>query len=191
MKVYEIVAEKQAPFSFFTDSMKKAYGGKKQCLHRKWTKFKQGTICKALRVVMVDYDEGFDQTENSYWSCFKNILCCNSYATKKSDLAIEFKIIEDFDELVRVCAEPDSEMTMSHTKRLSKKSFFLPVNESKLNNDIDLIPISQMAKNLSLNNLQTINNLIFNNMLINNSLELKLFDENPFLTRYIITAKSF
>ncbi len=181
MKVYELVLEKSLSFNIFDKILNKTSCAKK-FHHRKWTKFKKGTICKAIRVVMVDYDP----TEESTW-CFLNriIWCCNSNANKRSDMVIEFKIIENFDELVM----DDEQHGDTRKTCLSKKSFYLPVNESTLNNDIDLIPISQMVKRVSLNNLQTINNLVVNNTLINN-LELKLFDENPFINHDQILKKS-
>lgn len=176
MKVYELFLEKSLSFSLFHKLLNKTSCAKK-FQHRKWTKFKQGTICKAIRVVMVDYD-----SEETSWSFLNKLAwCCNSSSNKRSDMAIEFKIIENFDELIT----NDGVEQQSDARKiyLSKKSFYLPINESTLNNDIDLIPISQMVKRLSLNNLQTINNLIFNDELINNRLELKLFDENPFVNR--------
>ena len=179
LKVYEIVTEKSSlPFSFLHKSLGKVWRRRKNVQYRKWTSFKQGTICKAIRVAMVEVD---DQLEESTLSCcLNNMFCFNfSNANKRSDIAIEFKIIENFDELIKL---ENSEIPERHILN-AQKSFYLPVNESKLNNDIDLIPISQMAKHVSLNNLQTINNLIFNNALINNCLELKLFDENPFVNR--------
>lgn len=185
MQVYEIVSDKSISLISLHKSMSSLESNK--CLYRKWTKFSQGTICRATRVAVVDYNDGCDQVDNSYWSFLKNVACCKFNNKKMSDMAIEFKIIESFDELSKLNSTDENgqssgekDLNNSSKKIDNKKSYYLPLNESNLNNDIDLIPISNSEKHLSLNNLQTIQNLIKNDMLVDNCLELKLFDDNPF-----------
>lgn len=173
MKVYEIVPDKR-----FEDVNN---------LSRKWTKFSQGCVCKAIRVVSIDYED----TSKSCFNLIKKVLCCNAI-TKKTDIAIELKLIENLNELTNLMLTNNSNQSVniqstSHAQ-LSKenqieKTYFLPVYESsRMNEEIDLIPISSLVKNqkLKTNSLQLAKNFASNNKLKDNYIELKLFEENPF-----------
>jgi hypothetical protein len=171
MKVYEIMVEKK--FSLFSSNSKKSY-------FRKWTHFSPGAICKAIKVVSIDH-VGHDQMENNYLCKLSEFFCCMlGGAKKKSDIAIEFKLIENIND-INLGEQTESQMQDQEIRFKKSKSFYLPVYEENMNKEIDLIPISQLKTNkLETNSLQTINSLIQNGNLKDSCLDLKLFDENPF-----------
>jgi len=175
MKVYEIMVEKK--FSLFSSNSKKSY-------YRKWTHFSPGAICKAIKVVSIDH-VGHDQMENNYLCKLNEFFCCMLGGTKKkSDIAIEFKLIENINDM-NLAEQTDTFMQDQEVRLKKSKSFYLPVYEENMNKEIDLIPISQLKTNkLETNSLQTINSLIQNGSLKDNCLDLKLFDENPFFKQH-------
>ena len=147
---------------------------------RRWTRFPSGTILKAVRVVDVDYSAEL----MSLTKILKNAFCCK-FAKYNSEMAIEFKIVQNFDDLNKIEKEEDYKNTNSiHNtdygkNSLSEKSFYLPVEEDSQNEAIDLIPIAGMEKILKLNSLQTIKHFVdmdFNMSLLN----LKVYVDNPF-----------
>ena len=139
---------------------------------KKWTQLPKGTICKAVRVTDI---ECFNDTISSMNMC-KNIFCCRK-RKNKNEVAIEFKIVEDFDEITQLETTP----LQSKRSHLSEKTYYLPVDVDEPNKFIDLIPIASVNKNLMLkNSLQTIKN--FENInLQENLFEVKLFAESLFV----------
>ncbi|CAF0819430.1 unnamed protein product, partial [Brachionus calyciflorus] len=175
MKVYEMT-----PFKNIDDSIN---------MSRKWINVSKGSIVKICRVVSIDYED----TTSSFLKQFNKIFCCKRRKTK-TEVAIELKIVEDFDEILHESnydSESDNlkkKFDSRHTHaRLSRaniqtKAYFLPVYEKTgLNEEIDLIPISSIVKNqkLKLNSLQLSKNFASDN-LTNDLIEVKLYEENPF-----------
>lgn len=153
----------------------------KKNLSRKWAKIDRGTVCKAVRLVSVDNS---DKTPD-YVSLLCQLACCDFKSKKKnSDIAIEFKVVNNLYELKKdeYDDQRDNELNQLPKATPSDKTYFLPVYETCSNNEIDLIPISSIIKNnrFKTNSLHLAKNLVQHDSLINDLIELKLFDENPF-----------
>lgn len=179
MKVYEIIPDKS------NEDLSN--------LSRKWTRISKGSVCKVIRVVSIDYED----TSHSCLAILRRILCCNTNSIK-TDIAIELKLIDTFEELAKAedkilnsDASKSNETGFlgkeSHPKlvksSLGEKTYFLPVYEStRSNEEIDLIPISSIIRNqrLKTNSLQLAKNFALKSKLKDNYIELKLFEENPF-----------
>lgn len=157
-------------------------------MKRKWLKVPKGSIVKLMRVVSIDYED-----TSSTLSKLKKIFCCN-LITIKTDIAIEIKILENFDDFFKT-NEIDSDKLMKAKKlnmrqtraRLSiadirTKASFLPVYDgNEQNEEIDLIPISSYVKNQKIKktSLQIARNFAFEEV-GKFFIELKLFEENVF-----------
>jgi hypothetical protein len=134
-------------------------------VNKKWTKFEEGTILKAIKLDDVDYLKKKN-------SCYQ-LICCQFDAKNRFELAIEFKVVDNFNELI---AKDSSNIIDTNSK---KKSFYLPVDTVD-NSDIDIIPIETcINKHFKLNSLQMIRN--FSKLNLNeNLIYLKLFCQNIF-----------
>jgi hypothetical protein len=134
-------------------------------VNKKWTKFEEGTILKAIKLDDVDYLKKKN-------SCYQ-LICCQFDAKNRFELAIEFKVVDNFNELI---AKDSSNIIDTNSK---KKSFYLPVDTVD-NSDIDIIPIETcINKHFKLNSLQMIRN--FSKLNLNeNLIYLKLFSQNIF-----------
>lgn len=134
-------------------------------VNKKWTKFEEGTILKAIKLDDVDYLKKKN-------SCYQ-LICCQFDAKNRFELAIEFKVVDNFNELI---AKDSSNIIDTNSK---KKSFYLPVDTVD-NSDIDIIPIETcIKKHFKLNSLQMIRN--FSKLNLNeNLIFLKLFSQNIF-----------
>lgn len=154
--------------------------------NRKWTKLPVGCICKAMRVVDIDC---FNNQSSYYMGLCQALFCC--YKSKnKSEMAIEFKVIENFDEILVKSSEnltSEKSESVSWLKnnltkiKLSEKSFFIPVDVDNPNKSIDLIPIASLNKSLLIkNSLQTIKNFEDIDKRENFNIEMKLFADNLF-----------
>lgn len=122
-------------------------------VNKKWSKFERGAILKAIKVDDVDY-----LLKKS--SCYQ-LICCRFDPKTKFELAIEFKLVDNLNDL--------------DATNFKKKSFYLPVDTLD-NPDIDLIPIELNShKHLNVNSLQLIRN--FSKLNLNeNLIDLKLFN---------------
>ncbi len=134
-------------------------------VNKKWKKFEEGTLLKAIKLDDVDY---FLKKS----SCHQ-LICCRFNAKNRFELAIEFKVVENFNELI------SKESVLDNSSNMKKKSYYLPV-DSVENPDIDVIPIETcINKHLKLNSLQMIRN--FSKLNLNeNLINLKLFCQNAF-----------
>ena len=134
-------------------------------VNKKWKKFEEGTLLKAIKLDDVDY---FMKK-----SACHQLLCCRFNTKNRFELAIEFKVVENFNELI------SKESVLDNSSSIKKKSFYLPV-DSVENPDIDVIPIETcISKHLKLNSLQMIRN--FSKLNLNeNLINLKLFCQNAF-----------
>ncbi|RNA07191.1 hypothetical protein BpHYR1_044732 [Brachionus plicatilis] len=157
-------------------------------MRRRWLKVPKGSIIKLMKVVSIDYEES-----GSIISKIKKFFCCNS-KTIRTDIAIELKILENFDDFFKM-NDNDCENLMKHKKnsmlqtraRLSVadirvKASFLPVYENNgYNEEIDLIPISFFVKNhkIKIHSLQLAQNFALEKI-DQKLIELKLFEENIF-----------
>ena len=134
-------------------------------VNKKWKKFSEGTLLKAIKLDDVDY-----LMKKS--SCHQ-LICCHFNAKNRFELAIEFKVVDNFSELV------SKENTQDNSSNSKKKSYYLPV-DSVENPDLDVIPIETCpSRHLKLNSLQTIRN--FSKLNLNeNLINLKLFSPSSF-----------
>lgn len=165
----------------------------KKNLSRKLVRIPSGSVCRTVRLVSLDYHStgvitGKSPHDSMHTSWFlhtlKEILCCklDKRAKKNSDLAIEIKLVNDMSQLVNINDQPATLNTKSTTLS-DDKTYFLPVYESGLDNEIDLIPVSYNIKNnrFKTNSLHLAKNFVLNDrLLLDNYIELKLYDENPF-----------
>jgi hypothetical protein len=154
MKVYELISNNSHVVQ--TSAQGTAIINKKN-LSRKWVRIEKGSVCKAVKLVSVDYTS---EKSDSYLHMLKQILCCNfgkSTAKKNSDIAIEFKMVKDMLDLKREQNRVSSSIDGGDSSDIdevaskigqdlpkaipSEKTYFLPVYESNLNNEIDLIPV--------------------------------------------------
>lgn len=189
LNVYEIYNEKSSSIIYkYLNSLNLLKKGEKQPIqyNRKWTKLPVGTICKVIRVANVDC---FNDT-HSYIQMCQALFCC--YKSKnKSEMAIEFKVVENFDELMRpgtnIAANKLDQVpkpntySKKFTEKLSEKSYYIPVDVDNPNKTIDLIPIAPVNKNVIVrNSLQTIKNFETMNLVENPNMEVKLFADNLF-----------
>lgn len=185
----------------------------KKNLSRKWVRIPVGSVCRAVRLVSLDDQHstagiinGGGKSSTSGGSSFsggsarggggggagghssslfhpswllhvlKEIICCRYESTrtkKNSDLAIELKLVSDMQQLTT--GPPGYEPTF--------KTYFLPVYESGLDNEIDLVPVSGNIRDnrFKTNTLHFVKNFVLNDqLLLDNFIELKLYDENPF-----------
>ncbi len=199
LRVYEISSSKESTRNSNHSSSNQTNPRKKLI------KVSPGSVIKALQVVSVDYEENANKT---FYGRLKNLVCCDfgKKDAKKSHPCIELKIIENFDELsyldkarmIKNNSSTGSEFESAKSDlryepneenlpkaKPNETTYYLPLNETDQNVDIDLIPISlrflQNQHMLKTNSLQVIKNFAINDQLIDeNYVELKLVDENPF-----------
>lgn len=81
----------------------------------------------------------------------KGILCCQK-SKNKSEMAFEFKVVENFRELMMCLDSNVPSISKKITEKLSEKSFYIPIDVDNPNKSIDLIPIASLNKNVILQN---------------------------------------
>jgi len=157
LNVFEITSEKTSSkiFNYLNSLNKKNKNEHKTSqFNRKWTKLPIGTIVKAVRVSEYDC---FNDT-NIYVSLCQAAFCCRDNE-RKSEMVIEFKVIENFNELLKSeTSEKESfsfsEAFAENTKDIKpkNKSFYVPVDVDNPNKSINLIPIAPFNKNVLVKN---------------------------------------
>lgn len=150
LNVYEICNEKTSSLIYkYLNSFNLLQKDEKQTqqYNRKWTKFPVGTICKVIRVFDMDC---FSDT-NFYVQMCQAFFCC--YKSKnKSEMVIEFRIVENFDEIMKPEESLNDTSTKKYDGKLSEKSYYIPVDVDNPNKSIDLIPIAPVNNNVIVKN---------------------------------------
>lgn len=159
LNVYEITSKKTSSviYNFFNSFNKKDKTEKAATqFNRKWTKLPIGTIVKAVGVSEFDC---FNDT-NIYVSVCQAAFCCREKKSK-SEMVIEFKVVDNFDELLkpesaeenRVDVSTESLLAGNKKEMLTKtKSFYIPVDVDNPNKSVNLIPIAPINKNVLVKN---------------------------------------
>ena len=188
MNVYEMPTSTVSTAATTSSSL----GAKHTC--KKMRKFKYGTICKAVRLVDIDYIRKRKHASViNYLAWMRDALCCRLASNRLSDMAIEFKLVDDLDSISQNSELSETSAPVSATtntaatspapsasdkksskgkksKLSSKKTYYLPI-QSDLNKCIDLIPISSFRHDdvIESNSLQTIKHLISQHNNTNNT----------------------
>ncbi len=144
--------------------------------------FDAGTICLATKVLMVVYPPE-KKHEKSLFEKFKDYIFCKNTSKIKFEVAIEFKIVRDFNQLINTVfndrkksmhifnidlkqieklrndySSSSFKSSSSNNSNSDDKYYYLPIYHDP-NDTIDLIPIAS-TNCLQLNSLQNIFNLM-------------------------------
>ena len=176
LKLFEIISSTSSKnISTNFDNLENNYDD----LIRRWVTFDVGTICLATKVLMTVYPPEKKREKTFYDKMMDNVFCrCRNRNKIKFEVAIEFKIVKNFDQLVNTIHNEHEQSTMhlfnidyKQNERTSNNSastdsnrddkyYYLPIYLDP-NENIDLIPIAS-TNCLKLNRLQNIFNLINN-----------------------------
>lgn len=67
-------------------------------------------------------------------------------------MVIEFRIVENFDEIMKPEESLNDTSTKKYDGKLSEKSYYIPVDVDNPNKSIDLIPIAPVNNNVIVKN---------------------------------------
>jgi hypothetical protein len=198
LKLFEIISSTSSQnVSTNFDDLENNYDD----LIRKWQTFDVGTICLATKVLMTVYPPEKKHEKTFYEKMIDNVFCkCRNRNKIKFEVAIEFKIVKNFHQLLNTIHNEHEQSTMhlfsidykqnektsSNNSGLSSKDincddkyYYLPIYLDP-NENIDLIPIAS-TNCLKLNRLQNIFNLI--NNCDSDEKNDEIFLENPVRVR--------
>ena len=204
LKLFEIISSTNSKnISTSLEDIENSYDD----LIRKWVTFDVGTICLATKVLMTIYPPEKKREKSFYEKVLDSVFCnCRSKNKIKFEVAIEFKIVKNFDQLLTTIHDEHeqsmhlfnidfkqnktlnvSQSTFSSTaisSNCDEKYYYLPIYVDP-NDSIDLIPIAS-TNCLKLNRLQNIFNLINreNNendeVVLDNPIRVRIRVENSF-----------